>query len=253
MAGLSRSSVEQRPRVVGAVMAKEKRSGEKDLKPLEARLGHEFSGLSLLKLALSHASVGAHSNERLEFLGDRVLGLIVAERLYADYPGIDEGGMAVRLNALVRREACAKAGEAAGLASHLIMAASESGSGGRQKGAILAGACEAVIAALYLDGGLAAAKRFVLTYWEDQFASLTPELRDAKTALQEWAQSGALPEKAQPAYTVRGRTGPDHAPVFTVEVRVAGGDTEPGQGLTKREAEQDAARRMLERLGLWKA
>ena len=138
-----------------------KRSAGDGLDSLQLRLGHQFADLTLLKLALSHASIGAHSNERLEFLGDRVLGLIVAMRLYADYPDIDEGGLAVRLNALVRREACAKAGEAAGLATHLIMAASESGSGGRQKSAILAGACEAVIAALYLDGGLAAATHFV--------------------------------------------------------------------------------------------
>ncbi len=125
-------------------------------------------------------------------------------------------------------------------------------SGGRQKSAILAGACEAVIAALYLDGGLLAASRFVLTYWEDQFTSLKPELRDAKTALQEWAQSGALPKKAQPAYAVKERIGPDHAPSFTVEVRVAGFDAQTGEGSTKREAEQDAARRMLTSLGLWK-
>ena len=228
------------------------RSADKDLKALEARLGHEFADFALLKLALSHASIGAHSNERLEFLGDRVLGMIVAERLYADYPDIDEGGLAVRLNALVRREACAKAGEAAGLAPYLIMAASESGSGGRQKSAILAGACEAVIAALYLDGGFKAATRFVLSFWDEQFTSLKPELRDAKTALQEWAQSGALPKKAQPAYVVKERIGPDHAPIFTVEVRLPDHDAQMGEGSTKREAEQDAARRMLTSLGLWK-
>src|ERR1051326_1541809 len=124
------------------------------LTTLEAQLGHTFSDPSLLKLALSHASIGAVSNERLEFLGDRVLGLIVAERLYADYPDIDEGGWAVRLNALVRREACAKAGDAAGLSHHLIMAASESGSGGRKKGAILAGACGGNITPLFPIRGL---------------------------------------------------------------------------------------------------
>jgi ribonuclease-3 len=206
----------------------------------------------LLKRALSHASIGAQSNERLEFLGDRVLGLIVAERLYADYPDVDEGGLAVRLNALVRRDTCAKVGEAAGLAPYLIMAAGESGSGGRKKAAILAGACEAVIAALYLDGGMQAARRFVLRYWDEAFASLKPELRDAKTALQEWAQSGARSEKGQPIYSVRERIGPDHAPVFTVEVRIAGEAPEQGEGTTKRDAEQDAARRMLARLGIWK-
>ena len=151
------------------------------MKELESQLGHRFSDTDLLKLALTHASRGRESNERLEFLGDRVLGLVVAERLYADNPDLDEGGMAVRLNALVRREACAKVAEAAGLAPHLIMASSESSSGGRQKGAILAGACEAVIAALYLDGGMDAARRFVLRYWDEAFGSFAPELRDAKT------------------------------------------------------------------------
>ena len=111
-----------------------------DRAALEDRLGHRFKDRQLLNLALSHASIGAASNERLEFLGDRVLGLIIAERLFADYPSEEEGGLAVRLNALVRREACARMGEAAGLAAHLIMASSESGSGGRRKSAILAGA-----------------------------------------------------------------------------------------------------------------
>ena len=221
-----------------------------DLAALEERLGHRFKDHQLLNLALSHASIGAASNERLEFLGDRVLGLIIAERLFADYPGEEEGGLAVRLNALVRRDACAKVGEAAGFAPHLIMASSESGSGGRRKGAILAGACEAVIAALYLDGGMEAARRFVLNYWEELFAALKPELRDAKTTLQEWAQSRA--ERAPPVYSVTQRSGPDHAPVFTVEVRIPDSESEQGEGSTKRDAEQDAARRMLLRLGLWK-
>ena len=223
-----------------------------DLAALEERLGYHFRNRDLLTLALSHASIGAASNERLEFLGDRVLGLIVAERLHADFPGEPEGGLAVRLNALVRGEACAKAGEAAGLAPYLIMASSESGSGGRRKGAILAGACEAVIAAVYLDGGLEAARRFVLRYWDELFASLKAELRDAKTALQEWAQDGARAEKTQPVYAVKQRMGPDHAPVFTVEVRIPGQQSEQGEGSTKRDAEQDAAHRMLLRLGLWK-
>src|SRR5262249_38609620 len=145
-----------------------------------------------------------------------------------------------------------KAGEAAGLAPYLIMAAAESGSGGRKKRAILAGACEAVIAALYLDGGLPSAKAFVLRYWEEAFSGLKPELRDAKTALQEWAQSGALPHKTQPVYTVRERAGPDHAPLFTVEVRIPGREPHSGEGPSKRDAEQNAARRMLESLGVWK-
>jgi ribonuclease-3 len=219
---------------------------------LDEKLGHRFADPGLIRRALTHASLGAESNERLEFLGDRVLGLIVAERLYAEFPDVPEGGLAVRLNALVRGETCARIAEAAGLAPHLRMASAEAGSGGRQKSAILAGAAEAVIAALYLDGGLEAAREFVMRYWEEAFRALDADLRDAKTALQEWAQSGALEKKMQPSYSVKERIGPDHAPVFTVEVRIPGLDPETGEGSTKRDAEQDAARRMLTRLGKWK-
>jgi ribonuclease-3 len=215
-------------------------------------LFHSFHDRALLTRALTHASRGAESNERLEFLGDRVLGLIVAERLYADNPEMNEGGLAVRLNALVKRDFCARVAEAAGLAPHLIMATSESASGGRGKAAILAGATEAVIAALYSDGGLEAAKRFVLHYWDDAFGGFEGEMRDAKTALQEWAQSGALKDKVQPQYVITGRTGPDHAPSFTIEVRIPGREPQTGAGTTKRDAEQDAAKRMLLREGVWK-
>jgi ribonuclease-3 len=217
---------------------------------LEDRLGHRFADPALLSRALTHASLGLEvSNERLEFFGDRVLGLIVAEFLYAQYPVEMEGGLAMRLNALVRREACAKAGLAAGLPEFLIMAASEAGSGGRTKPAIVAGACEAVIAALYLDGGYEAARRFVLRYWESEFAVLSHDLRDAKTALQEWAQGGALSPRAQPVYKLIGREGPDHAPAFTVEVSVPGHKPCVGQGATKRDAEQAAASALLRELG----
>ena len=215
---------------------------------LEENLGHHFADRALLERALTHASRGLEvSNERLEFLGDRVLGLIVAEWLYAQYPDEMEGGLAVRLNALVRREACAKAGLAAGLPEFLIMAAAESGSGGRTKPAIVAGACEAVIAALYLDGGYEAAKRFVLRYWESEFAALAHDMRDAKTTLQEWAQ--AQRSRGQPSYKVIAREGPDHAPMFTVEVSMPGRAACKGQGATKRDAEQAAARAMLHELG----
>ncbi len=220
---------------------------------LEDRLGHRFADQALLKRALTHASLGLEvSNERLEFLGDRVLGLIIAEWLYAQYPDEMEGGLAVRLNSLVRREACAKAGVAAGLPDFLLMAASEAGSGGRLKPAIVSGACEAVIAALYLDGGYEVAKNFVLRYWESEFAALTHDMRDAKTALQEWAQSSAASTRAQPVYKLIGREGPDHAPVFTVEVGVPGRAACTGQGATKRDAEQAAARAMLSELSVWK-
>jgi ribonuclease-3 len=221
------------------------------LEELQQRLGHTFSEVGLLVLALSHASIGPQSNERLEFLGDRILGLIVAEKLFAEHPLDDEGRLAVRFNTLVRRDACARAARLAGLAPYLIMANSESGSGGRNKSAILADTCEAVIAALYLDGGLPAARQFVLKYWADGFGPAAPDLRDAKTVLQEWAQSGVLPDRAQPKYRLRRRSGPDHAPLFSVEVELPGHAPEMGEGANKREAEQSAAQRMLVKLGVW--
>jgi len=218
------------------------------LSALEARLGHVFRDRDLLQRALTHASANAAaSNERLEFLGDRVLGLVIAEKLHTEYPNDPEGLLALKLNALVRKDACAAAAEAAGLAEHLILANSESASGGRKKAVILAGACEAVIAALYLDGGMDAARSFIDRYWAGMAASLNKDMRDAKTALQEWAQSG--PMKSAPVYSLLRRDGPDHAPRFVVEVSIGKEPPEKGEGSSKREAEQAAAGAMLKRLG----
>ena len=199
---------------------------------------------------MTHASADTDaSNERLEFLGDRVLGLICAERLHALYPNDAEGALALKFNALARRDACAAAAEAAGLAEHVILANAEAGSGGRHKPALLAGACEAVIAAIYLDGGMEAARRFVDCYWAEAFAALGSDMRDPKTVLQEWAQS-RKGNKDAPVYIQVGREGPDHAPRFAVQVSVASEETQTGTGGSKREAEQDAARKMLTKLGL---
>ena len=219
---------------------------------LEQKLGHHFSDPELLKRALTHASAHAVlSNERLEFLGDRVLGLIVAEKLHALYPGDAEGALALKFNTLARGAACARAAEAAGLSDHIILAGSERASGGRHKPAILSGACEAIIAALYLDGGYSAAKNFVERYWGDMFASLSADMRDAKTKLQEWAQASERTKEGRggaPVYTLVGRDGPDHAPHFVVEAAVDGLGAERGEGGSKREAEQDAAARLLARV-----
>jgi ribonuclease-3 len=218
------------------------------LKDIEQRLGHVFKDGALLRRALTHASASTRaSNERLEFLGDRVLGLIMAERLHDQYPDDPEGALALKFNALARGAACAQAFEAAGLADHLILAGAEAGSGGRRKAAILGGACEAVIAALYLDGGMAAARGFVERYW--RFDDLDRDMRDPKTALQEWAQ-GRGRDAAAPVYRLVSRQGPDHAPRFVVEVSVTGVPPQTGQGGSKREAETDAAGKMLEQLGL---
>jgi len=178
-----------------------------------------------------------------------VLGLVIADKLHHLYPDDPEGALALKFNALARREACAAAADAAGLSHHLILAKSEAGSGGRVKPAILSGACEAVIAALYLDGGMKAARGFIEKYWTQAFATLNADMRDAKTALQEWAQ-GKKGARSAPVYRTLSREGPDHAPRFAVEVRVEGVDPAIGEGGSKREAEQAAARAMLERLGL---
>jgi len=213
---------------------------------LSQKLGHSFKDQALLKRALTHASADAIvSNERLEFLGDRVLGLIVAEKLHALYPQDAEGALALKFNALARGAACARAAIAAGLAEHVILANSEKSAGGRDKPAILSGVCEAVIAALYLDGGMAAAQAFVERYWADMYDELSHDMRDAKTRLQEWAQARGKDASA-PVYTLKERAGPDHAPRFVVEAQVTGFDPVRGEGGSKRQAEQDAAARLLQ-------
>jgi ribonuclease-3 len=206
-------------------------------------LGHIFRNRELLTRALTHASADASaSNERLEFLGDRVLGLVIAESLAERFPQDPEGALTVKLHALVRREACARAGEAADLAPHLIA------TGIKPNAQIVADACEALIAAIYLDGGLDAARQFIERYWSDQIAALGGDMRDAKTALQEWAQSQK--GRSSPAYRIVGRHGSDHAPRFEIEVSVKGCEPVVGEGGSKREAEQAAAKAMLAKLGL---
>jgi ribonuclease-3 len=219
----------------------------RDLGSLEEKLGHRFSDREILDRALTHASATATlSNERLEFLGDRVLGLVVAETLHARHASESEGALTVRFHALVRAEACARVAEAAGLPAYIKL----SGSGldsARAKAAILSDVCEAVIAALYLDGGMAAARNFIERYWASMFEDpgQGAEMRDAKTRLQEWAQGRGLPT---PAYREIARSGPAHAPHFTIEALVDGEASQTGEGGSKREAEQDAAAKLLARV-----
>jgi ribonuclease III len=221
------------------------------LNELEKRLGHRFANRALIEEALTHSSAGADSsNERLEFLGDRVLGLIIAEALLERYPNESEGALAPRFNALVRKETCAAVGRELGLADALTLAESERLAGGHLKSAILADACEAVIAALYLDAGFEAAKTFVIGAWASRIEVLGLDMRDAKTALQEWAQSSQGGSRGTPHYEVIERTGPDHAPHFKISVRLPGLASAEGEGASKREAEQAAARAMLQALGL---
>ncbi len=214
---------------------------------MEDKLGYRFKDGELLKRALTHAGAdSARSNERLEFLGDRVLGIVVAQTLYDLYPAEQEGTLTHRLHALVRWESCARAGEEVGLWDHLVLTRSEqSAAGGRARGPIVGSACEALIAAIYLDGGLDAAKAFIERHWD--FRKFDAEMRDAKTRLQEWSQ-GRARNAGPPVYAMVGREGPDHAPRFVVEVTVPGEPPARGEGGSKREAEQDAAKKLLEKL-----
>jgi ribonuclease-3 len=215
---------------------------------LARKLGHSFRDPELLKRALTHAGANAaRSNERLEFLGDRVLALVVSETLYRRYQEEDEGALTRRVHTLVRWEACAKVGEAIGLWDHLILTRSEA-VGGRARGPIIGSACEAVIAALYIDGGMDPARAFIEHWWEPMFADPSADTRDAKTRLQEWAQ-GRGRDAGSPVYTLKDQAGPDHAPRFVVEVRVSGFDPATGEGGSKRQAEQDAAARLLSLVG----
>lgn len=232
-----------------------KKAGKKNLARLEESLGYNFKDTGRLRHALSHSSaldagIVEQTNQRLEFLGDRVLGLVMAEWLMEDFPQAEEGELATRLNALVRKEACAEVAEAVDLGSYLLLGASEQKGGGRRKLAILGDACEAVIAAIYLDGGYEPARCFIRTHWAGM-ASLPEHARpDAKTALQEWAQAQGV---GLPRYQEIEREGPPHAPVFTMQVSISGVDPVSATGSSKRQAEQNAAESMLIGIGEWEA
>ncbi len=212
---------------------------------LEAALGHTFAKPERLEQALTHASAvddRVQSNERLEFLGDRVLGLAIAEMIYKQFPAEAEGQLGYRFTALARREALARVAREIGLGAHIVMSDGERDTGGADKDGMLANTCEAVIAAIYLDGGLDAAAAFVGRYWSALMDEAPEPRKDAKTTLQEWAQANG---KALPVYRVLSSEGPDHAPVFTVEVALDGAASLTGVGNAKRAAEQAAAEAML--------
>lgn len=215
---------------------------------LEARIGHAFADRELLERALTHASVGATSpkakhNERLEFLGDRVLNLMAAQHLMELRPDAKEGDLSRLLNKIITYEACARVARSVGLPMALRMDPGATKSGARENDKVLGDACEALIAALYLEGGLDLAKRFFLGFWGDEIANMEIASRkDSKTLLQEWSMGRGLPA---PDYVVTASEGPSHAPRFTIEVRLKGYPAETARGGSKREAEKAAAALML--------
>lgn len=219
-----------------------------DLRAFEERIGHRFADPALLVRAVTHASMSSANrddNQRLEFLGDRVLGLVMAEALLALDSGATEGQLAPRFNALVRKETCADVAREIDLGKVLKLGRSEMISGGRRKLALLGDAIEAVIAAVYLDGGFEAAKTVILRLWGARIDAVDDDARDAKTALQEWAQARKL---APPQYVQTARSGPDHAPVFTIAARLENGKQAQATAPSKRAAEQAAASTLLEQL-----
>lgn len=218
-------------------------------KELTERLGHAFARPELLAQALTHPSV-VHGRaprkvtpyERLEFLGDRVLGLVVAEMLFHTFPDEAEGALARRHAALVRRESLARVAAVLDLGTAVELSKGEEETGGRANPALLADACEAVIGALFADAGFDIAAVFVRSHWRPLMEESAAPPKDAKTALQEWAQGLGKP---LPVYTTVGMDGPPHDPVFKVSVAVDGTETVTGSGSSKRAAEQAAAAALL--------
>lgn len=210
---------------------------------LEDRIGHSFKQPELLRDALTHSSVGSARNyERLEFLGDRVLGLAIAQILYQAYPQENEGDLAKRHAALVQGKTLAKIAREMDLGNVMIFSDAERGAGGADNDNILADGLEAVIGALYLDAGFAFSSALIGRFWNEAVKTMSAPPQDAKTALQEWAQGRGLP---LPLYEIAGREGPDHAPVFDVRVSVQGFAPVSARGSSRRGAEKDAASQLL--------
>ncbi len=221
---------------------------------IEARIGYKFTDSALLTTAFTHVSAlkpatrhRADSYQRLEFLGDHVLGLVISDMLYRAYPRADEGELSKRLADLVRKESCADVAKSLGLLDDIKLGAVGAGAGARLRKSVLGDICEAVIGAIYLDGGHAAAAQFVERNWLERMRKPRRPLRDPKTVLQEWAQSKGLPT---PVYREVERTGPHHDPQFRVAVDLPGLAPAEGVGGSKRAAEKLAASVMIEREGV---
>jgi ribonuclease III len=219
---------------------------------LETRIGYEFAEKPLLERALTHISAlsgksRTSSYQRLEFLGDHVLGLIVSDMLFRAFPKADEGELSRRLADLVRKEACADVAREIDLGAAIRLGASEANAGGRHRTAILADVCESLIGAVFLDGGYAASTAVVERLWGERLRTPARPLRDPKTVLQEWAQARGLPT---PSYREISRTGPHHDPEFLVAVNLPEFSPAEGSGRSKRAAEQAAAAAMLNREGV---
>ena len=226
------------------------KSGHKDdFVAIGERIGHRFSDIERVSRALTHSSLREGGNyERLEFLGDRVLGLVVAELLFSNFKEADEGELSVRLNQLVSAKTCAEVADELGLHEFIRTGADVKKLTGKRMANVRADVVESLIAAIYLEGGLEAARKFIVANWTKRALDSGAARRDAKTELQEWAHQKF---GITPVYKVTGRAGPDHDPVFTVSVDIKGTRAGSGQSRSKRAAEQEAATEVLVREGVW--
>jgi ribonuclease-3 len=237
------------PAVHDRQMSRRAATGRREL---ETRIGYEFADKSLLDSALTHISAlsgksRSNSYQRLEFLGDHVLGLVVSDMLYRAFPNADEGELSKRLAELVRKESCADVAKQLGLFDDIKLGQVGASASARLRKTVLGDICEAVIGAIYLDGGHAAAAEFVARNWTERMKKPRRPLRDPKTVLQEWAQGKGLPT---PVYREVERTGPHHDPQFRVAVDLPGLEPAEGVGGSKRAAEKVAASVMIEREGV---
>ena len=221
-------------------------SKQPDLSALEAKLGYSFKNRAHLQQALTHSSkAGSANNERIEFLGDRVLNLVMAENLFKTFPEENEGNLAKRHSALVQGRMLYIIGGILNIGDYVNMSDYERHGGGGENENIISDATEATLGAIFLDGGLDAAREVILRLWGDNVQTLTSANNDPKTELQEWVQARGLP---LPEYEIVHRSGPDHAPLFEVEVRVKGHDPISAEGASRSKAEKSAAMRMIAKL-----
>ncbi len=218
---------------------------DRNLEKLFSNIDYQFDDIKLIKRALTHSSavINDDDNDRLEFLGDRVLGLVIARMLFDQFPDSLTGDLAQRYNHLVRRETLAKIAESISLGDYINISSSEERTGGREKTAILADTCEALIAAIYLDGELSAAEKFILKFWQDLIYEESFSLKDSKSSLQEWSHAnlGMTPEYKEISFS-----GPSHNPCFSIEVSLPGFKKFVGRGESKRKAQQSAAKALLD-------
>lgn len=213
---------------------------------LQRRIGYRFNNMDKLRAAVTHSSTGAERNyERLEFLGDRVLNLIMAQELYLRFPNEAEGDLAKRHAALVQGRMLSRIARTIDLGAVMRLSDAERASGGADNDNILADGLEGVIGALYMDAGIDECRRVVLQLWGDDVNTMRDPPRDSKTALQEWAQARGFP---LPSYVLVGREGPDHAPLFEIAVSVQGHPPTTAKGPSRRKAEKEAAAMLLTHL-----